>query len=83
VASLDPQTSQDVLDPLRGICRRESVAILCSLHQIHLARAYADRNVGLADGRLDAEVETAAFDATVFTRAYGRSAASAMSAGDQ
>jgi phosphonate transport system ATP-binding protein len=83
VASLDPQTSQDVLDLLRGICRREGVAILCSLHQIHLARAYADRIVGLVDGRLVTDVETAAFDATVFTRVYGPSAASAMSARDQ
>ena len=83
VASLDPQTSQDVLDLLRGICRREGVAILCSLHQIHLARAYADRIVGLVDGRLVTDVETAAFDATVFTRVYGQSAASAMSARDQ
>jgi phosphonate transport system ATP-binding protein len=83
VASLDPQTSQDVLDLLRDICRREGVAILCSLHQIHLARAYADRIVGLVDGRLVTDVETAAFDAAVFTRVYGPSAASAMSAIDQ
>jgi phosphonate transport system ATP-binding protein len=83
VASLDPQTSQDVLDLLRDICRREGVAILCSLHQIHLARAYADRIVGLVDGRLVTDVETAAFDATIFTRVYGPSAVSAISAKDQ
>jgi ABC-type phosphate/phosphonate transport system ATPase subunit len=68
---------------LRDIFRREGVAILCSLHQIHLARAYADRIVGLVDGRLVTDVETAAFDATIFTRVYGPSAVSAISAKDQ
>jgi phosphonate transport system ATP-binding protein len=83
VASLDPQTSQDVLDLLRGICRREGVAVVCSLHQIHLARAYADRIVGLADGRIVADVGTAAFDEAAFTRVYGPLAAGVMSADDQ
>ena len=82
VASLDPQTSRDVLDLLRGICRQEGVAVLCSLHQIDLACAYADRIVGLVDGRLVTDVATAAFDATAFTRVYGAAAGNAMAAGD-
>jgi phosphonate transport system ATP-binding protein len=71
VASLDPQTSQDVLDLLHGICRQEGVAIVCSLHQIHLARAYADRIIGLVGGRIVADVDAGAFDATAFARVYG------------
>jgi phosphonate transport system ATP-binding protein len=82
VASLDPQTSQDVLGLLQGICREDGVAIVCSLHQIHLARAYADRIVGLVDGRIVADVEAAAFDASAFTRVYGPLAESAKSDGD-
>src|SRR6516164_11689499 len=42
VASLDPSTSMGVLDLLHGIARSEGVAVVCSLHQVHLARAYAD-----------------------------------------
>ena len=71
VASLDPQTSQGVLDLLRGICRQDAVAVVCSLHQVHLARAYADRILGLAAGRIVTDVEAAAFDAAAFTRVYG------------
>src|SRR6516165_9388309 len=36
----------------RGIARSEGVAVVCSLHQVHLARAYADRIVGLSSGRV-------------------------------
>ena len=71
VASLDPQSSQAVLELLRGICRQDGVAVLCSLHQVHLARSYADRIIGLVDGRLVTDVETASFDATDFSRVYG------------
>ena len=39
---LDPSTSTGVLDLLHGIALSEGVAVVCSLHQVHLARAYAE-----------------------------------------
>jgi phosphonate transport system ATP-binding protein len=36
-----------VFDLLQGIARSEGVAVVCSLHQVYFARAYADRIVGL------------------------------------
>ncbi len=74
VASLDPQTSRDVLDLLRDICRREGVAVVCSLHQTDLALAYSDRIVGLANGRVVTDIAATAFDAAAFTSVYGRPA---------
>ena len=71
VASLDPHTSRDVLDLLRDICRMERVAVVCSLHQIDLARAYADRIVGLANGRVVMDIAATAFDAAAVTSVYG------------
>jgi phosphonate transport system ATP-binding protein len=71
VASLDPESSRAVLDLLRGICDRERVAVVCSLHQVQLARAYAHRIVGLVNGHIVTDAEAAAFDATAFTRIYG------------
>jgi phosphonate transport system ATP-binding protein len=71
IASLDPETGRGVLDRLQDICRNERVAVVCSLHQVHLARAYADRIVGLVNGRIVADVKATAFDATAFTRIYG------------
>ncbi|MBV8455445.1 MAG: phosphonate ABC transporter ATP-binding protein [Acetobacteraceae bacterium] len=74
VSSLDPQTSRDVLDLLRDICRREGVAVVCSLHQVDLARAYADRIVGLANGHVVMDIAATGFDAAAFTNVYGTAA---------
>ena len=70
VASLDPSTSMGVLDLLHGIARSEGVAVVCSLHQVHLARAYADRIVGLSSGRVVFELPAARFDENAFQRLY-------------
>ena len=61
VASLDPSNGAGILDLLRGICHEEGVSLLCSLHQVHLARQFADRLVGLADGRVVLNVAAADF----------------------
>jgi phosphonate transport system ATP-binding protein len=74
VSSLDPQTSRDVLDLLRDICRKEGVAMVCSLHQVDLARAYADRIVGLANGHVVMDIAARTFDAAAFASVYGMAA---------
>lgn len=52
VSSLDPTTSRAILELLRRTARARGAAVLCSLHQIELAREFADRIVGLRAGRL-------------------------------
>jgi phosphonate transport system ATP-binding protein len=71
VASLDPSASTGVLNLPQGITRSEGVAVICSLHQVHLARAYADRIVGLSSGRVVFDLPTASFDENAFKRLYG------------
>lgn len=52
VASLDPANAEAVLTLLRDLAREEGLAVLVSLHQPDLARRFADRRLGLADGEL-------------------------------
>lgn len=52
VASLDPVTSEEILGLLREICDRDGITIVVNLHQVDLARRYADRIIGLNSGRL-------------------------------
>lgn len=52
VASLDPAISHDVLSLLRSQARGRGTTVLCSLHQLDLARAFADRVVALHSGRI-------------------------------
>jgi phosphonate transport system ATP-binding protein len=52
VASLDPTTSVTVLSLLREAARRHNTTVMCSLHQVAYAREFADRIVGMKDGRV-------------------------------
>lgn len=52
VASLDPRSSREILELLKAQASRSGAAVLCSLHQIDLARTYADRIVALSRGRI-------------------------------
>jgi phosphonate transport system ATP-binding protein len=40
------------------------------LHQVHFARAYADRIVGLSSGRVVFDLPAARFDENAFQRLY-------------
>ena len=50
VASLDPKISRDILALIRDAARERGTTVLCSLHQIDLAREFGDRIVGMRDG---------------------------------
>jgi phosphonate transport system ATP-binding protein len=52
VASLDPESSASVMSLLLEICRERGLTVIASLHQVELARGWADRLVGMRDGRV-------------------------------
>ena len=52
VASLDPKISDEVLRLLRDQAKSHGATVLCSLHQIDLARAFSDRIIALGGGRV-------------------------------
>lgn len=52
VASLDPATADRVLSLLHRISREDGITAIVSLHQVELAKRYADRILGLAAGRI-------------------------------
>jgi phosphonate transport system ATP-binding protein len=52
VASLDPEAAEEIMRLLQRLARSERLAVLCVLHQIELAYAFADRVVGIRAGRI-------------------------------
>ena len=52
VASLDPATAEKVMDLIHSVCREDGMTAVVSLHQVDLARKYADRIVGMSAGRI-------------------------------
>ncbi|MGH7771658.1 MAG: phosphonate ABC transporter ATP-binding protein [Candidatus Binatia bacterium] len=52
VSNLDPKLSRLILDILKRICLEDGITALVSLHTLDLTRDYADRIVGLREGRI-------------------------------
>ena len=52
VASLDPDTATSVLELMHSLTKSKGLAVLCTLHQPHLAERFADRVLRMRNGRL-------------------------------
>lgn len=52
VASLDPITAEEIMTLLREICERDHITMIVTLHQVELAKKYADRIIGMNSGRI-------------------------------
>jgi len=52
VASLDPKISADILGLIKRTAYAHGTTVLCSLHQVDLARQFADRIVGMREGQI-------------------------------
>ena len=52
VASLDPESSGQVLELLLTIAKEENMTVICTLHQVELALGWAHRIVGLRAGKV-------------------------------
>lgn len=75
VASLDPSTAERVLTLLHDICKTDGLTAVVSLHQVELARKFADRIIGMRDGVITFDGAPDALDSANETALYaGRSA---------
>jgi phosphonate transport system ATP-binding protein len=74
VASLDPATAEHVLGLLHDICKADGLTAIVSLHQLDFARAFADRIVGLAHGRVVFDGSPARLNDGAVRRIYGAGA---------
>jgi phosphonate transport system ATP-binding protein len=74
VASLDPATSHSVLRYLEVLNKEDNLTVMCSLHFLSLARAYADRIIALKDGKLEFDGSPAEIDEARFKAIYGEDA---------
>jgi len=70
VASLDPKISRDILSLIHQAARERGTTVLCSLHQVDLAREFADRIVGMRDGRIVFDGTPAEFTAERVQQLY-------------
>ena len=52
IASLDPVSATTVMDYLYQITKEKHLTCLVNLHQVDFARRYADRIVGIRNGKV-------------------------------
>ena len=74
VASLDPRNAKLVMDALMRMNRHFGLTVIVNLHSLDIARAYCDRLVGLAAGRVVFDDAPAALTDDIARELYGMEA---------
>jgi phosphonate transport system ATP-binding protein len=72
VASLDPESSDQVMALLREIALDHTLTVVCSLHQVDLALSFGQRIVGLRHGRVVLDTPAAGLTRAAAMEVYGR-----------
>ncbi|MEQ1648336.1 MAG: phosphonate ABC transporter ATP-binding protein [Hyphomicrobiaceae bacterium] len=71
IASLDPRNTRIVMDALQRINKQLGITIICNLHSLDTARAYSDRLIGMAQGRVVFDGAPSTLDDATVRSLYG------------
>jgi phosphonate transport system ATP-binding protein len=72
IASLDPRSSEQVMDTLRSIHESRGIPVVVNLHQVDVARRYGKRIVGMRGGRVVFDGPPGTLGAPAVRALYGR-----------
>ncbi|MGO4174554.1 phosphonate ABC transporter ATP-binding protein [Bosea sp. TAF32] len=70
-ASLDPKTSRQIMRLVRELVAERQTPAIINIHDVALARAHADRIIGMKDGLVVFDAEAPALTDAALTRIYG------------
>ncbi|TVR42529.1 MAG: phosphonate ABC transporter ATP-binding protein [Planctomycetota bacterium] len=70
-ASLDPKTSRDILRLITTLAREHGLTTIINIHDVPLAKRFADRIIGLQAGRVVFDGEPGQLDDDQLTTIYG------------
>ena len=51
-SSLDPKTSVEIMTLMRDLCRGRGIPVMVNMHDVELAKRFADRIIGMSGGRV-------------------------------
>ncbi|OBF38098.1 phosphonate ABC transporter ATP-binding protein [Mycobacterium sp. ACS1612] len=80
VASLDPESSDQVMRLIREISAERRLTVVCSLHQVSLALSWGDRVIGMRGGRAVLDTPVATLDREDAMALYAKVGAAPMPA---
>ncbi|MGP1677527.1 MAG: phosphonate ABC transporter ATP-binding protein [Burkholderiales bacterium] len=49
-SSLDPKTSVEIMSLIRDLCRGRNIPVMINMHDVELAKRFADRIIGMSEG---------------------------------
>lgn len=74
IASLDPSSSKIIMDYLRKIQKEFEITIIVNIHQVDIAKRYAERILGFNDGHLVFDGSPKKLDKDKIRKIYGAEA---------
>lgn len=75
VASLDPITSQKILQDLRKINQEMGKTVIVNIHSVEMAKAFSDRILAFKSGKVVFDGTPKQLDETELARIYGKNPA--------
>ncbi len=70
-ASLDPKTSRQIMRLICELCQERNLTVVVNIHDVQLARMFAERIVGLRQGEVVYDGSPGGLTSDVLTRIYG------------
>ena len=70
-SSLDPKTSVEIMALMRDLCRGRNIPVMVNMHDVELARRFADRVIGMSGGRVVYDGGAAGLTDEVLKSIYG------------
>ncbi len=71
IASLDPESSRNVMETLRDLNRKDGLTVLVTLHQVDYALSFCPRTIALKHGRIVYDGPSAELTPAFLKRLYG------------
>ena len=70
-SSLDPKTSVEIMELLRDMCGKYAIPVVVNMHDVELARRFADRIIGMSGGKVVYDGSAAGLSDEVLKTIYG------------
>ena len=70
-SSLDPKTSVEIMELLASVGRAREIPVLINMHDVELAKRFADRIVGMSGGRVVFDGPPRTLDEDMLKQIYG------------
>jgi phosphonate transport system ATP-binding protein len=70
-SSLDPKTSVEIMNLIRDLCRNRNIPVMINMHDVELAKRFADRIIGMSEGSVVYDGDAAGLSDEQLNAIYG------------